>query len=108
MRGLNGLSTRIKRTFNTDERTFLGEAVYKILGGLLRQATPAIQAFFDVSLLICCWTQLGQVPSADRTSRHRDVRVVRQLDKRKHPHSARSLNCELVSLDDRLGTDSLA
>jgi hypothetical protein len=54
-------------TFNTDERAFPGEAVNEILGGLLRQALPAIQAFFDVSLLFCSWTQLGQVPTADGT-----------------------------------------
>jgi len=54
-------------TFDTDERAFLREAVNEILGRLLRQAPPAIQAFFDVSILFCGRTQLGQVPTADGT-----------------------------------------
>jgi hypothetical protein len=58
-----------ERTFNADERAVLGEAVNEIFGGWWRLPLPAIQATSDVSFLLCGWTKLGQVLTADGTSR---------------------------------------
>jgi len=56
-------------TFNANERAIHGEAVNEIFGGWWRLALSAVQATFDMSLLFCSWTKLGQVLTADGTLR---------------------------------------
>ena len=59
-----------KPTFNANEHAVLGEAVNEIFGGWWRLALSAVQATFDMSLLFCSWTKLGQVLIADGTPRN--------------------------------------